>query len=550
MKFRTRLVLAFGLAALVPLAILGLGVRQEMTRRLNRQAATRVGAEVDLLKANLARLNRATRTRLHGFAGELAGSNQFRLAELAGDDAARRWLLDWAMNAMHSRQFDMLQVQDSSGRIVSSGQFRNQFDRVDLRTPRQLAVAGELGALVDAATPEGTVRVLAAGDSFQVAGRRYTIGGGPRFALNDLIDSVDPEVTVELVLGRPPDSTLQAVLARIALPYLGPGDSTVSDSATILVTRRPDPMLALRKSVDRWFLAVLAVMVSLSMGLAFWLASRVSQPLLELAAKTETLDLDRLDQDFGTDRGDEIGTLSRLLDAMTKRLRGSAARIREAERRAATGDLARQVNHDVKNGLTPIRHVLRHLHQVAEQDPTNLVNVYRERQGTLESSVEYLAKLAQHYARLSPALDCSTVDANALLADIGLGLKSESATIETDLDPGVPPVRADAVVLRRIIENLGRNAIDALDGKPGTVRLVSGLAAGDPPRTRLSVEDTGRGMNADELNRAFDDFYTSKSTGTGLGLSVVRRLVADLGGTLRVETEPGKGSRFIVELPV
>ena len=64
------------------------------------------------------------------------------------------------------------------------------------------------------------------------------------------------------------------------------------------------------------------------------------------------------------------------------------------------------------------------------------------------------------------------------------------------------------------------------------------------------MEDTGRGMNADELNRAFDDFYTSKSTGTGLGLSVVRRLVADLGGTLRVETEPGKGSRFIVELPV
>jgi two-component system sensor histidine kinase HydH len=61
--------------------------------------------------------------------------------------------------------------------------------------------------------------------------------------------------------------------------------------------------------------------------------------------------------------------------------------------------------------------------------------------------------------------------------------------------------------------------------------------------------DSGRGMSREELERAFDDFYTTKSSGTGLGLSVVRRLVSDLGGTLRVETAPGQGSRFIVELP-
>jgi signal transduction histidine kinase len=63
------------------------------------------------------------------------------------------------------------------------------------------------------------------------------------------------------------------------------------------------------------------------------------------------------------------------------------------------------------------------------------------------------------------------------------------------------------------------------------------------------VADTGKGMSEDQLNRAFDDFFTTKDGGTGLGLSVVRRLVPDLGGTLRVETAPGQGSRFIVELP-
>jgi signal transduction histidine kinase len=116
-------------------------------------------------------------------------------------------------------------------------------------------------------------------------------------------------------------------------------------------------------------------------------------------------------------------------------------------------------------------------------------------------------------------------------------------------DP-VPPVRADGVVLRRILENLVANAMDAAREVNGRVSLSSEAASRDGQVwVRLAVADTGKGMSREELDRAFDDFYTTKAGGTGLGLSVVRRLVADLGGTLRVETAPGQGSRFIVELP-
>jgi two-component system sensor histidine kinase HydH len=66
---------------------------------------------------------------------------------------------------------------------------------------------------------------------------------------------------------------------------------------------------------------------------------------------------------------------------------------------------------------------------------------------------------------------------------------------------------------------------------------------------RITVADTGKGMTKEELNRAFDDFYTTKPGGTGLGLSIVRRLVLDASGALRVETQPGSGSRFFVDLP-
>ncbi|MEO8200871.1 MAG: HAMP domain-containing sensor histidine kinase, partial [Gemmatimonadota bacterium] len=370
----------------------------------------------------------------------------------------------------------------------------------------------------------------------------------------------DPDLSLRLVEpGASPsagdDAGPSVIAAMVPLAYAderrAPAGAGPRDSARLVVSRSPGALAALRRDIDRWFLAAFAATVALAIAGAWWLSSRVSRPLTELAARTAAIDFDRLDQSFPAERGDEIGALSATLGAMTERLRLGAARLREAERRMATGDLARQVNHDIKNGLAPIRHVLRHLHQVADQEPANLAAIYRERQGTLESSVDYLEKLAQHYARLSPALDRSSTAVNAILGDIALALKGQSATVQTNLAPDLPPVRADAVVLRRIMENLARNAVDALDGNPGVVRLSSKVV-GDETATRIQigVQDTGRGMNAEELNRAFDDFYTTKAEGTGLGLSVVRRLVTDLGGTLRVETAPSRGSHFIVELPV
>jgi len=92
--------------------------------------------------------------------------------------------------------------------------------------------------------------------------------------------------------------------------------------------------------------------------------------------------------------------------------------------------------------------------------------------------------------------------------------------------------------------------VDALDGRPGAVTVAAEAVGEDAERrVRFTVTDTGRGMTRQQLDRAFDDFYTTKPTGTGLGLSVVRRLLTDLGGSIKVETAPGEGSTFSVEIP-
>ena len=110
--------------------------------------------------------------------------------------------------------------------------------------------------------------------------------------------------------------------------------------------------------------------------------------------------------------------MSRLLGDLAARLRTSTARVREAERRATVGDLARQINHDIKNGLIPLRNVMRHLAQVERDEPAALPAVFAERRQTVDSSIAYLETLATSYQRLSPPLDRRDCDLNALITDV------------------------------------------------------------------------------------------------------------------------------------
>jgi signal transduction histidine kinase len=94
------------------------------------------------------------------------------------------------------------------------------------------------------------------------------------------------------------------------------------------------------------------------------------------------------------------------------------------------------------------------------------------------------------------------------------------------------------------------NAIDSLEPDGGEVAVSTEVVDGEAGRrVRVVVADTGVGMSREQREKIFDDFYTTKDGGTGLGLSIVRRLVMDLDGSIAVESEPGRGSRFIVELP-
>jgi signal transduction histidine kinase len=559
MSLRTRLLLAFAAIVLVPIALLAFGVRQEMSRRLSAEYQQRVDNVVEVIREDLDRESAAIAGRLSSLEAALQNDNQFRLAAVAGVETEREYLLDYAGAAMRLTGLSMLRVQDGEGRIISSGHFRNEHGRVEAGLAQALN-ARQGPALMTVRGAEREFLALARAHSFSIGGQRFALVGGEaidepfltRLARDRaIVVSLDAPGARPLSVPSPPVSTQDSAVGELALPLVrsGSGPPLEITSARLRVTQPLTPLRALVRSADSWFLITGAATVGVALLLAVWVSSRISGPLEALAEKTAVLDLDRLDVEF--DPGpDEVGRLSRLLGDLASRLRTSTARVREAERRATVGELARQINHDVKNGLIPLRNVMRHLSQVERDRPETLAAVFAERRRTVDSSLAYLETLATSYQRLSTPLVRRECDLNALVTDVVRAGHGPDVDFETDLT-SLPRVVGDPLAFRRILENLIANAVDSLQAGARRVTVSTRVIDrdSDVPAIRLAVADTGRGMSADEAGRIFEDFYTTKDKGTGLGLSIVRRLVTDLHGSIAVDSEPGRGTRITIDIP-
>lgn len=558
MSLRSRLLLAFTVVTLIPIGMLAFGIRQEMTRRLSLEYEDRVDRAVEVIREDLERESAAIAERLASLERALVDDNQFRLSAVAGLESKRPYLLDYATTAMRLTGLSMLQIQDDDGRILSSGHFRNEHGRFEAGLSSALSNARRV-AFVTARGADREFLALARTESFFVGEREFTIVGG--VAVDETFLSRlarDPAIVVSLrypgarlstsASTPDPDSAVGAL--EISVIRTGADTPPQVVPARIEVVQPLTPLKTLLRNADTWFLFTAAGSGVTALLLAAWVSSRISRPLAALAEKTAVLDLDRLDVEFdpGTD---EVGRLSRLLGDLAARLRTSTARVRDAERRATVGELSRQINHDIKNGLIPLRNVMRHLTQVAGDEPAALPTIFAERRQTIDSSISYLETLATSYQRLSSPVNRRDCNLNALVTEVVRASQGQAhVEFRTDLTD-LPRVVGDPVAFRRILENLIANAVDSLPSAHGRITVTTRAVTrdGEPPIARVTVADTGRGMSADETGRIFDDFYTTKAGGTGLGLSIVRRLVMDLHGTIGIDSTPGHGTRIVIDIP-
>lgn len=575
MNLRGQILLGSVILAVLPLVLVILSIRSAVEERFTAFDTARVENQMRIVQDDLDRQNREIAELLDNLAETLAEDNDFRLATVGGREDLHGYLLDFAPRQMALMDLDMLLIQDGQGMTLSSGHFRGAFGVLDPDLADQIARAPRGQALVNVRDPDGTFLALARTRTVTLGGRPFHLTGGARLD-QERLGSLNREGDLALALVWPGghfatseslDRSLGQDRSALEVEYLLRRGGTIVRSqhlplidqgrlgdAWLLVTHDRASLKELLRDMNLRMGAVLLLAVAGSVLLAVLLAGRISKPLRELATATEGLDLDRLDVEFTSDRRDEVGRLARLLGDMTARLRDGVRRLRQAEQRATTGEMARQVNHDIRNGITPLRNVMRHLAEVSQMQPEQLARIFRERQETLEGGLAYLEDLATRYARLSPGRNPESCRLDEIVAAVLADPTSPPETRLVNAVPAnLPPVLADPVSLRRIMENLVRNAVESLPEGLGTVTVDAALDE-DPHleemRILVSVSDTGCGIAPEDHDRIFNDFFTTKEGGTGLGLSNVRRLAADCGANIRVTSEPGRGTTFRLSFPV
>ncbi len=240
-----------------------------------------------------------------------------------------------------------------------------------------------------------------------------------------------------------------------------------------------------------------------------------------------------------------------LIEDITERVALERA-ARQAEKLAALGTLSAGLAHELNNpiGIISSRIELMLMEAGAQGLPAQV----REDLEVLHRNAQRVARIARgllSFARPSPG-ERGPVDLNQVVEETLLLVERQvtksGIRIVTTLDPAIPPIRGDANALQQVVLNLVTNAREAMDGE-GVIRIETGPAPGRPGWVHLVVADTGPGISPEALAKIFDPFYTTKVGGTGLGLSVSHGIVRDHGGTVEVQSEPEKGTAFVLSFP-
>ena len=220
-----------------------------------------------------------------------------------------------------------------------------------------------------------------------------------------------------------------------------------------------------------------------------------------------------------------------------------------SERILAWGEMAKQVAHEVKNPLTPMKLSVQHLIRAWEDQRRDFAGILNRNAGAILGEIDRLASIARSFSRLAspgaadkgPLVAVAAAEVIREVLDLYRGGGTASVQVRGDLAATLAPVACRADELKEVLLNLVENARDAMPGG-GTVQIVAADAEDDPGAQIITVEDEGVGIPEALLDRIFEPKFSTRSTGTGLGLAIVKRLVDSWGGTVEVESETGTGT--------
>ncbi len=324
-------------------------------------------------------------------------------------------------------------------------------------------------------------------------------------------------------------------LGFINLPYFIRQDRYRQETTTFIVA----------------FINLYVLLFLASIIVAIFLANQITRPLTFLRENLRKIELGKHNEPIGYARDDEIGNLIKEYNKKVEELSVSADLLARSERETAWREMAKQIAHEIKNPLTPMKLNIQYL-QRAKNDPDKTDDYFDRVTKTLIEQIDTLSDIATEFSNFAKIPDARNEVFNLsgkLKKVIHLFEKHDKATIHFSVsDADDINVKADREQLSRAIINLIKNGIQSIpENQEGKIEIT--LRRKDN-KAIIEVKDNGQGIPEEIRTKLFSPSFTTKSSGMGLGLAIVKNIVTNFKGQIWYNTKLGIGTIFFIEIPI
>ena len=537
MSFRLKVMLAFTLTVSTSVWLVSWLVSESLSRTFAVRDQRRAELLVDQFKREYARRGQ----ELLQIVKSVAASQAVQ-AILAAPDPAL--FVHEAEQLAADQRLNFLEILSKEDKIISSAEWPARYEyKEEWLSQRNYGTLSPFLRIEE--LQEGSALGLYALRTVQNESNSLTIIGGLKLD-EGFLKAISVPDGMQVALGR---KTLGRGNVVTEMPLKGPDDKVL---ATVYIGQSSKELADLQDFIRRtaWYVGSAGVLMGALLSL--WASERVTRPVERLASSVRKVAAGEWDTRAVVASRDEIGQLAADFNAMTEQLVDQKHRMLQAERVAAWREIARRLAHELKNPLFPLQITIENLRRVRQTKPSEFEEVFEESTKALLVELDQLKGVVNQFSDFAkmPAPRFESADINQVVRDavqlFDAQLKGGTTTVELTLAANLPPVLADPEQIGRALRNLVLNAMDAMPVSGGKITIRT-MAAG-PSRVRLEVADTGEGLTQEEIERLFSPYYTTKQHGTGLGLAIVQSVIADHKGTVAVDSTPGKGTTFRMEL--
>jgi two-component system, NtrC family, nitrogen regulation sensor histidine kinase NtrY len=360
--------------------------------------------------------------------------------------------------------------------------------------------------------------------------QRLTINQKALFVQNESIAKLSYIAAYE-----PIRNSENKIIGYLSLPYFAKETELKHDISSFLVT----------------LINIYVLLFSLAILLAFVISNRITQPLRIIQQSLKQTKLGSRNEPIIWKQKDEIGALINEYNRMLDELQQSAELLARSERESAWREMAKQVAHEIKNPLTPMKLGIQHLQRAWIDDHAQKEQLVQKMCATLIEQIDTLTNIANEFSNFAkmPKPEYTRIALSSVLIPL-VDLYNESEHVHINFEKSLDEseVNADKDQLLRVFSNLIKNAIQAIpENKEGKINI--GVHQ-ENNKIIIAIEDNGEGIPKDQYDKIFVPSFTTKSGGTGLGLAMVKNMVEGMDGSVWFTSMVGKGTTFFVQLTI